>query len=118
VQNQLYINQDDTNPKEQEPDHTSSSGESGSESESNSSGEEDGSDALLVQLTPMSEKLGYVDVFGMKTKLDHIHTWLKGLEDDSPDDDITIQKSTVRHHRRAVNTMRHCLRDAAPMAIK
>jgi hypothetical protein len=89
-----------------------------SEFESLSSSEEAGSGAALVESTPMSKKLGHVDIFAMTTKLDEIHAWMKGLVDDSTEDHVYIQKSTLRRHKKGIDTMRHCLRDTAPMAVK
>jgi hypothetical protein len=54
----------------------------------------------------------------MKTKLDELHTWLKGLADNSTEDHVSIQKSILRHHKKTIDTMRHCLQDAAPIAVK
>ena len=89
-----------------------------SEPELESSSDEDNSGITLVGRTPMSERLRCVNVFEMKTKLDAIYTWLKGLVNDSTDNHVSIPNSSLRRHKRAVSSMRHCLRDAAPMAVK
>lgn len=107
-------NQNTVSPEDQKSDDTNGN----SEPELESSDEEDDSGITLVERTPMSERLRCVDVFEVKTKLDEIHTWLKGLVNDSTDNHVSIPNSSLRRHKRAVNSMRHCLRDAAPMAVK
>lgn len=109
------LDQNNIHSEDQEPGRTSSSS---GESDSDSSSDEEDSNAVLVEATTMSKELGFVDVFAMKTKMDEIHAWLKGVVKDSTHDYVTIHKSTLRHHKRAVDGMRYCLRDAAPMAVK
>ena len=109
------LNQNNIHSEDQEPGRTSSSS---GESDSESSSDEEDNNTALVEATPMSKELGFVDVFATKTKMDEIHAWLKGLVDDSTDDYVSVHKSTLRHHKRTVDGMRHCLRDAAPTAIK
>jgi hypothetical protein len=108
------VDQNGTPSQDQESGYTGDN----SEFASFSSSEEEGSSAIHVEPTPMSKKLGHVDIFAMKTKLDELHTWLKGLADNSTEDHVSIQKSILRHHKKTIDTMRHCLQDAAPIAVK
>lgn len=112
--NTALLNQHGTSSQDQGSGLT----ESSSEFESFSSSEEEWSHAALVELTPMSKKLGHVNLFAMNTKLDEIYAWMKGLVNDSTEDHVYIQKSTLRRHKKVIDTMRHCLRDTAPMAVK
>jgi hypothetical protein len=109
------LDQNDIHSQDQKSDHTS---DISSELDSDASSNEEDSSTTLVEATPMSKELGFVDVFATKTKMDEIYAWLKELVDDSTDDHVYIQKSTLRHQKRAMDSMRRCLRDAAPMAVK
>ncbi|CAD0096619.1 unnamed protein product [Aureobasidium mustum] len=97
-------------------DQTSGS-RSNSESDSDSSSEE-GDGGILVEATPVSKRLGYVDIFAMKTKMDGIHAWLREVINESTEDHVYVHKPTLRYHKRAMDSMRRCLEDAAPMAVK
>jgi hypothetical protein len=88
------LDQHGTSSQDRESGRTRSS----SEFESFSSSEEQDSSAALVEPTPMSKELGHVEIFALNTKLDEIHAWMKGLV--------------------GIDTMRHCLRDTTPMAVK
>lgn len=112
----VQLDQNGTHPGDQEVSRTDSSSVSGSEPESESPNSED-SGTALVESTPMSKRLGYVEIFEMKTKLDHLHAWLTELKAEFTDDHSSCHKSALRNHKRAVNSMINCLHDAAPMAV-
>jgi hypothetical protein len=112
--NTALLDQHGTSSQDRESGGTRSS----SEFESFSSSEEQDSSAALVEPTPMSKKLGHVDIFALNTKLDEIHAWMKGLVNDSTEDHVYIQKSTLRCHKKGIDTMSHCLRGTTPMAVK
>jgi U3 small nucleolar RNA-associated protein 14 len=109
------LDQNNIHSEDQKPGRTSSSS---GESDSESSSDEEDSNTALVEATPMSKELGFVDIFAMKTKMDEIHAWLKEVVDGSTGEHVYIPKSALRHHKRAVDGMRHCLRDTGPMAAK
>ncbi|KAH0139995.1 hypothetical protein KCU67_g14997, partial [Aureobasidium melanogenum] len=50
------------------------------------SGENEGDGGVLIEETPFSKRLGYVDIFAMKEKMDGVHAWLKELVNNSPGD--------------------------------
>lgn len=75
---------------DQKSSHTSSSN---SESDSESSSDEEDSNTALIEATPMSKELGFVDIFAMKTKMDEIYAWLKEVVNDSTNEHVSIPKS-------------------------
>ncbi|THW52098.1 hypothetical protein D6D22_00497 [Aureobasidium pullulans] len=89
-----------------------------SESDTDSSSEEEGEGDELVGQTAMSKKLGYPYVFGMKSEIHLVKTWLKGLANESIHEQVCITKQHIRHNKRIMDNLGHCLKDAAPMADK
>ncbi|CAD0059147.1 unnamed protein product [Aureobasidium pullulans] len=89
-----------------------------SESDTDSSSEEEGEGDELVGQTAMSKKLGYPYVFGMKSEIHLVKTWLKGLANESIHEQVCITKQHIRHDKRIMDNLGNCLKDAAPMADK
>lgn len=112
----IQLDRNGTHSEDQEVSRTDSSSVSGSKPESELPNSED-SGTALVESTPMSKRLGFVEIFEMKTKLDHLHAWLTELKAEFTDAHGSCHKTALRHHKRTVDSMRDCLHDAAPMAI-
>lgn len=89
-----------------------------SESDTDSSSEEEGEGDELVEQTTMSKKLGYPYVFGMKSEIHLVKTWLKGLANESTHEQVCVTKQHICHNKRIMDNLGHCLKDAAPMADK